>query len=147
MKIILIDNVKGTGKKDEVKEVKDGYGSFLIKNKKAVLYSTKSNEVLNTQIKDRNDKEEQLILECTNIKNKLEKDTLEFLVKTGNDGKVFGSISSKQISEELKEKGYNIDKKLIDRENLNTLGSHTVTINLHKKVAAHLNVVLKAGGK
>lgn len=147
MKIILIDNVKGTGNKDEVKEVKDGYGSFLIKNKKAVLYSTKSNEVLNTQIKDRNDKEEQLILECTNIKNKLEKDTLEFLVKTGNDGKVFGSISSKQISEELKKKGYNIDKKLIDRENLNTLGSHTVTINLHKKVVAHLNVVLKAGGK
>ena len=147
MKIILIVNVKGTGKKDEVKEVKDGYGSFLIKNKKAVLYSTKSNEVLNTQIKDRNDKEEQLILECTNIKNKLEKDTLEFLVKTGNDGKVFGSISSKQISEELKKKGYNIDKKLIDRENLNTLGTHVVTINLHKKVAAHLNVVLKAGGK
>lgn len=147
MKIILIDNVKGTGKKDEVKEVKDGYGSFLIKNKKAVLYSTKSNEVLNTQIKDRNDKEEQLILECTNIKNKLEKDTLEFLVKNGNDGKVFGSISSKQISEELKKKGYNIDKKLIDRENLNTLGSHIVTINLHKKVVAHLNVVLKAGGK
>ena len=147
MKIILIDNVKGTGKKDEVKEVKDGYGSFLIKNKKAVLYSTKSNEVLNTQIKDRNDKEEQLILECTNINNKLEKDTLEFLVKTGNDGKVFGSISSKQISEELKKKGYNIDKKLIDRENLNTLGSHIVKINLHKKVVAHLNVVLKAGGK
>ena len=78
MKIILIDNVKGTGKKDEVKEVKDGYGSFLIKNKKAVLYSTKSNEVLNTQIKDRNDKEEQLILECTNIKNKLEISDLTF---------------------------------------------------------------------
>lgn len=147
MKIILIDNVKGTGKKDEVKEVKDGYGSFLIKNKKAVLYSTKSNEVLNTQIKDRNDKEEQLILECTNIKNKLEKDTLEFLVKTGNDGKVFGSISSKQISEELKKKGYTIDKKLINRENLNTLGTHIVTINLHKKVVAHLNVVLKVGDK
>ena len=145
MKIILIDNVKGTGKKDEVKEVKDGYGSFLIKNKKAVLYSTKSNEVLNTQIKDRNDKEEQLILECTNIKNKLEKDTLEFLVKTGNDGKVFGSISSKQISEELKKKNFNIDKKLIEADNINSLGVHLVKIKLHKKVIAELSVELKGG--
>ena len=92
-------------------------------------------------------KEEQLILECTNIKNKLEKDSLTFIVKTGNDGKVFGSISSKQISEELKNKGYLIDKKLISSENLNTLGLHNVTINLHKKVIVNLKVILKAGGK
>ena len=132
MKIILIDNVKGTGKKDEVKEVKDGYGSFLIKNRKAVLYSDRSKDILKTQIKEREDKEALLVKEMNEIKNKLEKDTLTFNVKTGDAGKVFGSISSKSISEELKKKGYSIDKKIINAENLNTLGTHIVKINLHK---------------
>mgnify|MGYP000672719961 FL=1 len=145
MKIILIDNVKGTGKKDEVKEVKDGYGSFLIKNRKAVLYSDRSKDILKTQIKEREDKEALLIKEMNEIKNKLEKDTLTFNVKTGDAGKVFGSISSKSISEELKKKGYSIDKKIINAENLNTLGTHIVKINLHKQVTAELNVVLKDG--
>lgn len=145
MKIILIDNVKGTGKKDEVKEVKDGYGSFLIKNRKAVLYSDKSKDILKTQIKEREDKEALLVKEMNEIKNKLEKDTLTFNVKTGDAGKVFGSISSKSISEELKKKGYSIDKKIINAENLNTLGTHIVKINLHKQVTAELNVVLKDG--
>ena len=145
MKIILIDNVKGTGKKDELKEVKDGYGSFLIKNKKAVLYSDRSKDILKTQIKEREDKEALLVKEMNEIKNKLEKDTLTFNVKTGDAGKVFGSISSKSISEELKKKGYSIDKKIINAENLNTLGTHIVKINLHKQVTAELNVVLKDG--
>lgn len=145
MKIILIDNVKRTGKKDEVKEVKDGYGSFLIKNKKAVLYSDRSKDILKTQIKEREDKEALLVKEMNEIKNKLEKDTLTFNVKTGDAGKVFGSISSKSISEELKKKGYSIDKKIINAENLNTLGTHIVKINLHKQVTAELNVVLKDG--
>lgn len=145
MKIILIDNVKGKGKKDEVKEVKDGYGSFLIKNKKAVLYSDRSKDILKTQIKEREDKEALLVKEMNEIKNKLEKDTLTFNVKTGDAGKVFGSISSKSISEELKKKGYSIDKKIINAENLNTLGTHIVKINLHKQVTAELNVVLKDG--
>ena len=145
MKIILIDNVKGTGKKDEVKEVKDGYGSFLIKNKKAVLYSDRSKDILKTQIKEREVKEALLVKEMNEIKNKLEKDTLTFNVKTGDAGKVFGSISSKSISEELKKKGYSIDKKIINAENLNTLGTHIVKINLHKQVTAELNVVLKDG--
>lgn len=145
MKIILIDNVKGTGKKDEVKEVKDGYGSFLIKNRKAVLYSDRSKDILKTQIKEREDKESLLVKEMNEIKNKLEKDTLTFNVKTGDAGKVFGSISSKSISEELKKKGYSIDKKIINAENLNTLGTHIVKINLHKQVIAELNVVLKDG--
>lgn len=145
MKIILIDNVKGTGKKDGVKEVKDGYGSFLIKNRKAVLYSDRSKDILKTQIKEREDKEALLVKEMNEIKNKLEKDTLTFNVKTGDAGKVFGSISSKSISEELKKKGYSIDKKIINAENLNTLGTHIVKINLHKQVTAELNVVLKDG--
>lgn len=145
MKVILIEDVKGTGKKDQIKEVKDGFGSFLIKNKKAVPYSQKSKEVLNTQIEDRKQKEEELISECTKIKNALESLELKIPVKTGAAGKVFGSISSKQISEELKKKDFNIDKKIISAENVNTLGVHLIKINLHKKVTAELKVILEGG--
>ncbi len=145
MKVILIEDVKGTGKKDQIKEVKDGFGSFLIKNKKAVPYSQKSKEVLNTQLEDRKQKEEELINECTKIKTALEKLELKIPVKTGAAGKVFGSISSKQISEELKKRNFNIDKKIILAENVNTLGTHLIKINLHKKVNALLKVILEGG--
>ncbi len=145
MKVILIENVKGTGKKDEIKDVKDGFGSFLIKSKKAVLYSGKSNEVLQGQIKDREDNEAAHLLECKELKDKLEKLDIIFTVKTGKDGKVFGCISSKQISEELSKKNYNIDKKIINAKELNTLGTHLVDIDLHKKVVAKLKVTLKRG--
>lgn len=145
MKIILIEDVKGTGKKDEIKEVKDGFASFLIKNKKAVPYSLKSKEVLNTQIEERKEKEAELIDNCNKIKQEIENLEIRIPVKTGKEGRVFGSISSKQISEELKKKNINIDKKLINAENINTLGTHLVKINLHKKVSAELKVILEGG--
>lgn len=145
MKVILIENVKGTGKKDEIKEVKDGFGNFLIKNKKAVLYSSKSNEVLTKELTDRKIKEDEHLEECKKLKASLEKLNITFNVKTGEYGKVFGSISSKQICEELKKVGYEIDKKIINASNINTLGTHIVEINLHKNVTAELKVSLKAG--
>lgn len=145
MKIILIEDVKGTGKKDQIKEVKDGFASFLIKNKKAVAYSNKSNEVLNSQIEERKEKENELIANCNKLKEQIEKLELKIPVKTGKEGKVFGSISSKQISEYLKKKNINIDKKIIEAENINTLGTHIVKINLHKKVKAELKVILEGG--
>jgi len=145
MKVILIEDVKGTGKKDQIKEVKDGFGSFLIKNKKAVVYSQKSNEVLSTQIEEREEKEKELIANCNKLKETIEKLEIKIPVKTGKEGKVFGSISSKQISEELKKKNIEIDKKIITSENINTLGTHIVKINLHKKVTAELKVILEGG--
>ena len=83
--------------------------------------------------------------EALELKGKLEKTKLTFKVKTGAQDKVFGSISSKQISEELKKKNLNVDKKIIDAENINSLGMHLVKIKLHKKVTAELNVELKGG--
>ena len=145
MKVILIEDVKWTGKKDQIKEVKDGFGSFLIKNKNAVPYSEKSKEVLSTQIKDREDKEKELIDSCEKIKKEIESLQIKISVKTGKQGKVFGSISSKQISEELKKKNIIVDKKLIEAENINVLGGHLVKIKLHKKVTAELNVILEGG--
>ena len=144
MKVIFLKDVKGQGKKDEIKEVKDGYAeNFLIKNGYAIKYTSKSHEILNKQIEKRNKDEIDLIKECEKIKNELEKTSITFKVKTGKDGKVFGSISSKQISEELSKKGYKIDKKKINiKDQINTLGTTLVNISLHSKVIASVKINL-----
>ena len=124
MKVIFIKDLRGQGKKNDIKEVSDGYATnFLIKNGYAVKYTKTSVNILDEQIK--------------------EKETIKFNVKVGKDSKVFGSISTKQISEELKKIGYNIDKKNIKIDiPLTSLGTHIVKINLHKKVEANLKVML-----
>lgn len=143
MKVIFLTDVKKQAKKDEIKEVKDGYANFLISQKLAVPYTTTSVSVLNKEIKQREDKEKELIDECTKVMNALKNKEVKFTVKTGAQDRVFGSISSKQISEELTKMGFDIDKKKIQIDSdINSLGTHLVKIVLHKKVTFDLKVVL-----
>ena len=145
MKVIFIKDLKKHGKVDEIKEVSDGYAiNYLIKNGYAVKYTKGSNERLNDDITARELKEQNDIKEANKIKEQLAKENIVFNVKTGNNGKVFGNISTKQIEEKLKLLGYNIDKKKIILETpLNLLGTYNVKIILHKKVEAILKVTLK----
>ena len=145
MKVIFIKNLKNQGKIDEIKEVSDGYATnFLIKNGYAVKYTKTSNERLNEDIKNRELKEQEDINKANIIKNKLTKENLIFEVKTGGNGKVFGNISTKQISEKLNALGYNIDKKqIILTSPLNIVGTHYAKINLHKKVTCDLKLTIK----
>ena len=145
MKVIFIKDLKKQGKVDEIKEVADGYATnFLIKNGYAVKYTKTSNERLHDDIKNRELKEADDIKKANEIKTKLEKETIIFKVNTGKDGKVFGNISSKQIEDKLKSLGYNIDKKKISIDtSLNTLGTHNIKIELHKKVIAMIKITLR----
>ena len=143
MKVIFLKDLKGQGKKDDIKEVKDGYAeNFLIKNGYAIKYSSRSNEILNNQIEDRKQKEEELIKECNLLKKELEKKEYTFKVKA-NNGKVFGSVSSKAISDKLKENNFNIDKKrIVVNDSISSLGYHNVDIQLHPKVTATIRIKL-----
>ena len=114
MKVIFLKDVKGQGKKDEIKEVKDGYGmNYLIKNGYAVMATETGVKRLRSEQEENRLQEQLNIKECEEIKKKLEKLKLQFKVKTGKTDQVFGSVSTKQIAQELKVKGYEIDKNKI----------------------------------
>ncbi len=144
MKVIFIKDLRGQGKKGEIKEVKDGYGkNFLIKNGYAVLATETSLKRLKQDLQEQDELELSEIVSAKKTKEQIEKITLQFFVKTGDKDRVFGSISAKQISDELKNHGINVDKRKINITNsLSSLGMHTVDIDLHKQVNASLNVNL-----
>ena len=142
MKVIFLKDVKGQGKKGEIKEVKDGYAqNFLIKNQYAVKSSETGIKILEKQNEKTKQKEEEQIKKCVETKEKIEKLVIEIKVKTGNNGKVFGSVSPKQIEKELKQQNIEIDKRKIKLEEpISSLGVHQVEIELHKKVIATIKI-------
>ncbi len=144
MKVILLKDVKGQGKKDSIIEVADGYANnYLLKNNMAVPYTKKSKERLDQEIDTREKKEQQLVDEYNKLKGELENKILEFKVKVGANDKVFGAVSSKQISDKLKEMGYKIDKKCIKiNDSISALGVTNIEVELHKKVKFNIKVSL-----
>ena len=144
MKIIFTQDVKKQGKKGEIKEVKDGFANYLIQQKVAVVASDVNLgrlERANANKKAMDDMNREI---AQKEKGKIEKITLSFPVKTGEQDRVFGSISVKQILSELKNKGFDIDKKSIKIISpINSLGFHNVEIELYKDVVATLKVELQ----
>ncbi len=145
MKIILLEDVKGKGKKNDIINVSDGYGNnYLIKNKLGVLYTKGSSNVLNKKLEEQKEEYDELVKKLNEIKKKLENKNIKFKVKVGKEDKVFGTISSKQICESIKKLGYDIDKKCIKIDNnIDTLGVHKILIELHKEVKFYINIVLE----
>lgn len=145
MKVILLQDVKKQGKKDQIINVSDGYANnFLIKNGLAVPVTEGSKKILNAELEARQKAEDALVLKYQEMAAELEKKEFSFQVKTGKEDRVFGNVSSKQISETLKKSGYAIDKKCIKIESpIDSLGTHLVKIELHKKVTFELKVTLK----
>ncbi|NLL44085.1 MAG: 50S ribosomal protein L9 [Mollicutes bacterium] len=144
MKVIFIKDLKGQGKKGEIKEVKDGYGmNFLIKQGYAVLVTPTSVKRLDEENRQKEEEEKRLYQEALKTKEKIEKEILVFKVKVGEKGKVFGSVSAKQVAKELEKLGYEIDKKKIKIDYpLTGLGFYQVEVEIHKNVKAKIMVQL-----
>ena len=143
MKVVLLEDVRKVGKKGDVVNVSDGYGqNFLIKNKLAETPASK--KILEQQ------KEEARLQDIENKKNaealkeKIEGITLEFVLKSGKDGKTFGSVSTKHIVEQLREKyDIRVDKrKFINAHPIGALGYSNLKVELYKGVIATIRVHL-----
>ncbi|MDD5888182.1 MAG: 50S ribosomal protein L9 [bacterium] len=144
MEVIFIKDLKNQGKKGQIKDVKDGYAqNYLIKNGYAVIKNKENLAKLESEKakKIASDKENKASAE--QIKIELDKTVLEFKVKTGEADKVFGSISVKQIKDELTKHNFKIEKSQIEISNpIATLGFHNIKINLYPGVEATVKVHL-----
>ncbi|NLC94892.1 MAG: 50S ribosomal protein L9 [Bacilli bacterium] len=144
MKIILLTDVKGRGKKGDIIEVADGYGNFLISHKQAILLTDASLKKLEDEKKAKELAEQKQLDEALALKSKIDNLLLVFKVKVGEDGKLFGSISTKQIAEALeKEHNLKIDKrKIILEDSIKNLGYTKVMVHLHRDVTAEFQVLV-----
>jgi len=143
MKVILLQDVKNVGKKGQTIEVSDGYANnFLLPRRLGVIATKRSVEILDKQNLDAKLLDEKNRKNAEEIKEKLKNITLEFSCKTGKDGKLFGSVSSKQIVEKLKnDYGFIIDKrKFVNKETVNTLGVTILQNELYRGVIAEIKV-------
>lgn len=143
MKVILLEDVKSLGKKGEVVDVSDGYARNAILPKKlGVEASGKNLNDLKLQNRHKDKVAAENLENARQLAEVLNKTTVEVRLKGGEGGRAFGSISSKEISQALREQaGLDIDKKKMHlKENLKNLGSYEVPVKLHPQVTANLTV-------
>ena len=147
MKVILLKDVKRLGKKGEIVEVNEGYGrNFILPTKAGVLADAKNLNTLKLQLKNAEKLAEEKLSEAKAMKEKIEAIKLVLHMKAGKDGRAFGSISTKEVQEELK-KQYDIviDKKKMDLDvPMKNLGGYDIKVKLHKDVEAVLHVSVQA---
>ncbi|SHO49362.1 50S ribosomal protein L9 [Anaerocolumna xylanovorans] len=143
MQIILTQDVKALGKKGEMVNVSDGYArNFILPKKLGLEASAKNLNDLKLQKAAEERRQKEILEEAQVLGKELESKTLEVKIKTGEGGRTFGSISSKEIAQELKTQyGLDIDKKKLQiNDPIKTLGTHTVPVKLHPQVTAELKV-------
>ncbi|TDL32042.1 50S ribosomal protein L9 [Jeotgalibacillus sp. S-D1] len=143
MKVIFLQDVKGKGKKGEVKNVADGYAhNYLLKNNLAVEASAGNVNQLDAQKKKEQKAQEEELQQAQDLKKTLEELTVELTAKSGEGGRLFGSITSKQIAEELKKSHkIKVDKRKIEMNDaIRSLGVTQVPVKLHNEVTATLKV-------
>lgn len=142
MKVILTEDVKGKGKKDDVIEVANGYGQFLLSNNKAIVASDDNVKELERQHKELIEREKQHLALMTKLKQEIESKSVNVFINIGADGKLFGSVTTKQIVEAYEEQtGIRLDKKKVElTSEINSVGIYTATVTLHKDVKAQFEI-------
>lgn len=136
MEVILKDDVKGLGFKNDIVAVKPGYGrNYLIPQGMAVIADKSNKKVVAENIRQAAHKAEKIKSDAQAIANQIGDMTLEIPARVGESGKIFGAVTTLQLSEALKNKGIEVDRKKISFDSeVKSAGSYTATILLHKEV-------------
>jgi large subunit ribosomal protein L9 len=142
MQVILLENVPSLGKAGDLVKVSDGYGrNYLIPQKKALLATEKSLKVIEHQKRQVQQRMEKTKKDTEKVGQRIEKLSCTFVKTVGESGKLFGSVTSMDIENFLKENGIEVDRKKISLEEpIKNLGMFTVPIKLHSEVTANLKV-------
>ncbi len=143
MKVILLENIKGVGKKDEIVNANDGYArNFLFPKNKAVEANSANLAKLKSKQDSENHKKETEKAEALKLKEKLERVSLRIEVKAGENGKIFGGVTAKEISDELKkQKDIDIDKKkILLKDTIKTVGIFNVDVKLYEGIIGQIKV-------
>lgn len=144
MKVILIQDVKGKGKKGEVKDFQAGYANFLVKSGLAKVASDGNMKELEEQKRVEAELEAKHLQEMKELKQKIEAVVVKIIVKVAADGHVLGTVTTKNIAEAVEKTiGAKIDKRKITFTALVTaLGDYTAKVQLHKDVTATINIIV-----
>ena len=136
MEVILKQDIKKLGEKDEIVNVKPGYGrNYLIPQGFASLATESAKKVLAENIRQAQFKQAKIKKDAENLAGKLTETKLVIGAKAGENGKIFGAVNALQIAEALKKLGYEVDRRRITFENeVKFVGEHTANLNLHKVV-------------
>ena len=135
MEVILREDIKGIGYKNDTVNVKPGYGrNYLIPQGIAILANKSNRKMIDENIRQAAHKAEKLQADADTIATSMGELTLEIKTKAGESGKIFGSITAIQVADGLKEKGFDIDRKKITVDTIKEIGEHKAVIDLHKNV-------------
>ena len=146
MKVILNEDVKSVGKKGEMVDVSDGYArNFILKKKLGVEATPKNMNDLKLEKQNEEKVAAENLAEAKAFAEEIKTKSIEVAIKAGQDGRTFGSVSSKEIATAAKEQlGYDLDKKKMQiKEPIKNIGTYMVPIRLHAKVTAELKVIVK----
>jgi large subunit ribosomal protein L9 len=143
MEVILKQDVKNLGYKDDVVNVKPGYGrNFLIPKGLAAVATVSTKKVLAETVKQRAFKEQKIKAAAEATAAKLKDMVVKVGAKVGESGKIFGSVTSVQLADAIKKLGYDVDRKnieIVDADNLKTVGTYTANVRFHKEVTGTLS--------
>ncbi len=142
MDIILREDIKGLGYKNDIVSVKPGYGrNYLIPQGFAILANKSNIKMIEENVRQAAHKAEKIKKDAEAIANSIGETVIKIATKAGESGKIFGAVTALQVADALKEKGYDVDRRKIDfSESIKNIGDYKVTLNLHKEISHEITV-------